>query len=47
MTKTEKLFHIALIILALFILGVQIGIANGRRLQIEDMRIENDHICSN
>lgn len=47
MTKAEKLFYIALIILALLILGVQIGIANGRKLQIEDMRIENDYICSN
>ena len=47
MTKTEKIFYIFLIILALIIIGVQIGIAHGRKLQIEDMRIDNDYICSN
>lgn len=32
--------HIFLIALAIFILGVQIGIKHGRELQLEDMRIK-------
>ena len=47
MTKTEKMFYIFLIALTLIILGVQIGIAHGRKLQIEDIRTDNDYICSN
>lgn len=33
-------FYIFLIALAIFILGVQVGIKHGRELQIEDMRIK-------
>lgn len=33
-------FYIFLIALAIFILGVQIGIKHGRELQLEDMRIK-------
>jgi len=47
MTKTEKIFYIFLIVLILIILGVQIGITHGRKLQIEDIRNDNDYICSN
>jgi len=47
MTKNDKLFYIFIIVLILIILGVQIGIAHGRKLQIEDIRNDNDYICSN
>ena len=47
MTKIEKIFYIFLIALFILIIGVQIGIAQGRTMQIEDMRIENDYICPN
>lgn len=47
MTKNEKLFYIYLIALALIILGVQIGIANGRKLQIEDIKDNYEYICTN
>ena len=33
-------FYIFIIALAIFILGVQIGIEHGRELQLEDIRIE-------
>lgn len=32
-TKTEKIFYIFLILLAVFIFGVQVGIAHGKELQ--------------
>ena len=37
---TSLWLHIFLIALAIFILGVQIGIKHGRELQLEDMRIK-------
>ena len=37
---TSLCLHIFLIALAIFILGVQIGIKHGRELQLEDMRIK-------
>lgn len=36
MTKFEKFFYTALIILAIFTLGVQVGIHHGRELQAEE-----------
>ena len=33
-------FYIFLIALAIFILGVQVGIKHGRELQLEDMQIK-------
>ena len=33
-------FYIFLISLAIFILGVQVGIKHGRELQLEDIKIE-------
>jgi len=39
---TSLCFYIFLIALAIFILGVQIGIKQGRALQLEEMRIEYD-----
>lgn len=47
MTKAEKIYYLFLIILAIVIIGVQIGIAHGRKLQIEDIRMGNDYLCSN
>jgi len=47
MTKTEKLFYIFLIALALIILGVQIGIAHGKKLQIEYIKDNYEYICTN
>lgn len=46
-TKAEKLFYIFLITLVLIIMGVQIGIAQGKRLQIEDIRNDYEYICAN
>ena len=36
----EKHFYIFLIALAIFILGVQVGIKKGRALELENQRIE-------
>ena len=38
--KLETAFYYFLIALAIFILGVQIGIKHGRDLQIEDFQIQ-------
>ena len=38
--RSDTLLHIFIIALAIFILGVQIGIKHGRELQLEDMRIK-------
>ena len=35
-TKFEKYFYIFLIILGIFIVGVQVGIAHGRELQKQE-----------
>lgn len=51
MKRTGKLFrpgdtswlHIFIIALAIFILGVQIGIKTGRALQLEDLRLKYDY----
>ena len=37
---TSLMFNIFLIALAIFILGVQVGINRGRELQLDDMRIK-------
>lgn len=47
MTKSEKIFYLILIVLAILIIGVQIGIAHGKRLQIEYIRSDYEYICSN
>lgn len=47
MTKSEKIFYLILIILSILIIGVQIGIAHGKRLQIEDIRNDYEYICAN
>lgn len=39
--------YIFLIALAIFILGVQIGIKHGRELQLEDIKIEYGYDFSN
>ena len=46
-TKNEKLFYIFLIALAFIMLGVQIGIAHGKKLQIEDIKDNYEYICTN
>lgn len=47
MAKSEKIFYLILIILTILIIGVQIGIAHGKRLQIEDIRNDYEYICAN
>ena len=47
MTKSEKIFYLILIVLTILIVGVQIGIAHGRKLQIEDIRNDYEYICTN
>lgn len=47
MTKYEKIFYLFLVMLAILIIGVQIGIAHGKRLQIEDIRNDYEYICAN
>lgn len=34
-TKSEKILYISLMVLAIFVLGVQCGIYRGRKLQME------------
>ena len=43
----EKAFYVFLIALAIFILGVQIGIKHGRDLQKEDICIEYGYCLPN
>nr|DAU53001.1 MAG TPA: hypothetical protein [Caudoviricetes sp.] len=38
--NSEKYLYIFLIALAIFIVGIQIGIKHGRELQLDDMRIK-------
>lgn len=38
--RPDTLLHIFIITLAIFILGVQIGIKHGRELQLEDLNIK-------
>lgn len=47
MTKFEQIFYLFLIILTILIIGVQIGIAHGKKLQIEDIRNDYEYICAN
>lgn len=47
MTKSEKILYLILIIIAILIIGVQIGIAHGKRLQIEDIKDNYEYICTN
>lgn len=44
--RPETLLHIFIIALAIFILGVQVGIKHGRELQIEDLKIEYGYYIS-
>lgn len=39
----ESILYVFLISLSIFILGVQIGIKQGRTLQLEEIRIEYDY----
>lgn len=39
-TKAERYFYIFLIVLAIFIIGVQIGIKHGRELQIKEIKVQ-------
>ena len=43
----ETALYVFLIALAIFILGVQVGIKHGRELQLEDIRIEYGYDFSN
>lgn len=43
----ELWFHIFIIALAIFILGVQIGIAHGRKLQLEDLELDYGIVIPN
>ena len=47
MTKSEKIFYLILILIALVIIGVQIGIAHGKKLQIEYGRNDYEYLCAN
>jgi len=47
MTKIEKQFYIFLIALSLITLGVQIGIAHGKKLQFEDIKDNYEYTCTN
>ena len=47
MTKSEKILYLILIIIAILIIGVQIGIAHGKKLQFEDIRNDYEYICAN
>ena len=38
--RPDQMLNILIIALAIFILGVQIGIKHGRELQLEDIKIE-------
>ena len=40
-------YYILVIVLAIFILGVQIGIKHGRELQLDEIRIEYGDIFTN
>lgn len=44
--RPETYLNIFIIALAIFILGVQIGIKHGRELQIEDFKIEYGYYIS-
>lgn len=37
--RPDTLLHIFIIALAIFILGVQLGIKHGRELQLEDLKV--------
>lgn len=43
----ETALYVFLIALAIFILGVQVGIKHGRELQLEDIKIEYGYDFSN
>jgi len=47
MTRFEEIFYLFLIFLAVLILGVQIGISHGKKLQFEDIRNDYEYICAN
>lgn len=37
--RPDTLLHIFIVALAIFILGVQLGIKHGRELQLEDLKV--------
>ena len=45
--RFEKILHIFLIALTIFILGIQIGIVHGRKLQTEDLIIKYGYNFTN
>ncbi len=45
--KQEKFFHIILVALAIFLLGVQIGIRQGIKLERERININYDYEAAN
>ena len=47
MTRFEEIFYLFLIFLAVLILGIQIGISHGKKLQIEDIKDNYEYICTN
>lgn len=38
--RSDTLLHIFIVALAIFILGVQLGIKHGRELQLEDLKVK-------
>ena len=38
--RPDTLLHIFIVALAIFILGVQLGIKHGRELQLEDLKVK-------
>ena len=38
--RLDTLLHIFIVALAIFILGVQLGIKHGRELQLEDLKVK-------
>lgn len=47
MTRLEEIFYMFLIFLAILIIGVQIGITHGKKLQNRDIRNDYEYICTN
>lgn len=45
--RPDTLVHIFIIALAIFILGVQVGITHGRKLQLEDLELDYGIIIPN
>lgn len=46
-TKYDKYLYFFLIVLAIFIIGVQVGIKHGRELQIEELKVQDGYYFTN